>query len=1018
MLRHLTKIKSISPKSPFKHLKWKVLSTIILLFFSITSIFAQDRYVATTGSNAGANDCTTLGSPCQTIAYAITQANTGDQINVAAGTYTANNTVINKEVSIVGTGNGTNPTIDVIIDPANNSSTAFNIQASNVTIRNMRIQGAGYGIQISDVTVSDILLEDLAVTNHNNIGIFVQSQATGGIGIDNVTINNSTFSANGTGDPGNGDISFFKFNRNASLSNITVTDGTGHIGLQIRGWDNGSANPILRYASFLPAGSVALNNVSIEGSYKRLSSPTTIAGAPMYISGYSSDLDNISFTDVELTSVASDNTYLRACLYVSEMIATQNLNLGNTKFTLKGITPFAPTTNNGYIFNNTQVIYINATASPFYFELLLLDKNDFAQAFFIEDYILHGTDANYITDANPFSSLGGFVEFNTGHAYTTLNSFAIGLNTEPNIGRAVECVQDDFTIVIQKNGLNALGNSYDEYSLPFTVNKTLTFQTDAANYTETTIKDITMDGTGKTLTFEGNFGISEKLSMQDGDVVVPVGANFALRSTATNTALIFNASPINTVQGNVIAERYIPQSSTIPGFGGGGYDAQAYHLFSSPFSDATISQFGDDMSLVLNTAYNTAPEPAFVRPFPNFFQFEETNNNVITSAYYNAFISNYKVPTTPNLLPAKGYQANIATQQIIDLNGTLNNGTQSIGVTNSGGQGYNLIGNPYPSPISWTALYNLNNTLLSSEVQFDIPVSQYNGNFASYTASGVSNNGGTNEIASMQGFFVRANTAGTVNIDNSVRLTTDARFYKTAGIENTKQGLIRLAIEKGGMTDETTIYFQEGATPNYDNGFDAGKLHKMNSKFSTLYSYNENEEQTEYFSINGLGNFDKEQKLPLAMNIVVEGEYQISLRTLKYFHSSHEIYLYDSFTNTLHDLRQDGNYKFSAKAGTEIKRFVLLFKADASKDFFKNEKVVVYPNPTSNEFSYSLKTEREGKCSIRLFDATGKIIFEENKTKEGAFLEGTINLQNQPLGLYLLQVSDSEKTSTVRIVKE
>jgi len=38
--------------------------------------------------------------------------------------------------------------------------------------------------------------------------------------------------------------------------------------------------------------------------------------------------------------------------------------------------------------------------------------------------------------------------------------------------------------------------------------------------------------------------------------------------------------------------------------------------------------------------------------------------------------------------------------------------------------------------------------------------------------------------------------------------------------------------------------------------------------------------------------------------------------------------------------------------------------------------------------------------------------------KEGAFLEGTINLEKQPDGLYLLQVSDSEKTTTVRVVKE
>ena len=555
------------------------------------------------------------------------------------------------------------------------------------------------------------------------------------------------------------------------------------------------------------------------------------------------------------------------------------------------------------------------------------------------------------------------------------------------------------------------------------VNKTLTFTSDFTDYKNVNINQIRVTN-GNKLTITGNMSIVQILHLEATGEVEVTGSttDFALLSTATETALIINDSPTNTVVGNVIMERFIPASSTIPGFGGTGQDGLGYHLFSSPFSDATVSQFGDDMGLVLTTAYNTAPEPAFVRPFPTFFQYEETNNGATTSAYYNPFISNYKVPTTPNLTVARGYQANIATGVTVDLNGTLNNGNQSIAVTNSGGAGYNLIGNPYPSPISWTALHGFgtNNTFLNSEVQLDIPIGQYEGSFASYTAAGVSNNGGKNEIASMQGFFVRATGNGTVTMDNTVRLGTDARFFKTTDLENAKEGLVRVALRKDGIMDETTVYFQEGATPAYDASFDAGKLHKINSKYSTLYSYNENVEagKEEYFSINGLGSFDTEQKLPLAMNIVTDGEYEITLRDMKYFHSKHDVYLYDSLTDSLHNLRVEGDYKFVSTKGTEIKRFVLLFKTDANADFFENERVMVYPNPTPNEFSYSLKTAREGNYTIRLFDATGRIILEENKIKEGAFLEGTINLEKHASGLYLLQVSDAEKTTTVRVVKE
>jgi uncharacterized repeat protein (TIGR01451 family) len=45
------------------------------------------RYVATGGSD-GTNDCTILGSPCATLQHAIDAAGAGDEIRVAAGTYT------------------------------------------------------------------------------------------------------------------------------------------------------------------------------------------------------------------------------------------------------------------------------------------------------------------------------------------------------------------------------------------------------------------------------------------------------------------------------------------------------------------------------------------------------------------------------------------------------------------------------------------------------------------------------------------------------------------------------------------------------------------------------------------------------------------------------------------------------------------------------------------------------------------------------------------------------------------
>ncbi len=61
------------------------------------------RYVATAGSDSG-NDCINPVNPCVTIAHAVGQANDGDILDVAAGTYTEPGLLIEKNLIIQGQG--------------------------------------------------------------------------------------------------------------------------------------------------------------------------------------------------------------------------------------------------------------------------------------------------------------------------------------------------------------------------------------------------------------------------------------------------------------------------------------------------------------------------------------------------------------------------------------------------------------------------------------------------------------------------------------------------------------------------------------------------------------------------------------------------------------------------------------------------------------------------------------------------------------------------------------------------
>ena len=61
------------------------------------------RYVAMTGTDAS-NDCTNPANPCATITHTIAQANPGETLNLATGTYNEPGLVIDKALHIVGAG--------------------------------------------------------------------------------------------------------------------------------------------------------------------------------------------------------------------------------------------------------------------------------------------------------------------------------------------------------------------------------------------------------------------------------------------------------------------------------------------------------------------------------------------------------------------------------------------------------------------------------------------------------------------------------------------------------------------------------------------------------------------------------------------------------------------------------------------------------------------------------------------------------------------------------------------------
>ncbi|MCF6185776.1 MAG: hypothetical protein L3J56_14350, partial [Bacteroidales bacterium] len=222
----------------------------------------------------------------------------------------------------------------------------------------------------------------------------------------------------------------------------------------------------------------------------------------------------------------------------------------------------------------------------------------------------------------------------------------------------------------------------------------------------------------------------------------------AITNNAGNTGLVINSddtgtgSLIQNTSGGVDATVNCRLSSV----------GRQWHMVSSPITAAPFSVFSSS----------------------TYFEYNETVNDFWTGSTYDAGSADPWATVSGNMAVSKGYIYNNFAETLI-FSGQLNDNTASsainISYTSANGNnsfdGWNLIGNPYTSAIDWD-----NAAVAHASANLDDAIYIYDDNIHDYTSyvGGVSTNGGTQYIPAGQGFFVKANASGTLNIGAAARV--------------------------------------------------------------------------------------------------------------------------------------------------------------------------------------------------------------------------------------------------------
>ena len=463
--------------------------------------------------------------------------------------------------------------------------------------------------------------------------------------------------------------------------------------------------------------------------------------------------------------------------------------------------------------------------------------------------------------------------------------------------------------------------------------------------------------------------------------------HLTLLSSLSQTALI-DGSGTGEVNGNVTIQRYLTS-----GFG--------YKYLSSPFQAATVSEFSDDMKLE--------------DPFPAFYRYDESR----TTSGWVTYIEPAGV-----LNPIEGYAVNFGETEsplIFNITGVVNNGSLSATLynhNNTYSQGFNLIGNPYPSPIDWDApsgwtKINIDNAIYYFETS---TTDQYGGTYVTY-ADGVSSNGmATNLIPSMQGFFVHVSdgswpVTGTLAMNNSVRIT-DLTHPLTKS-DNDSRSLIRLTAEFSDDTvsvDPVVIYFDEKATNEFDGQLDALKLMNTDFMVPNLYAIGSDGAK---FSISALPIIsDTLLRVPLGLNLNRDGNVIFKISTLEGNLGDMEIYFSDIVTGIKQNLLNDEQYEVNLDYGQYENRFFLDFRnilTGIPEYPIKDDLFKIYCSHGILKLEINTLAGADG--TLMITNLTGQVLVVKNYFEPGYYElnPGLIN------GIYIVSFSSGKKRSSQKI---
>jgi hypothetical protein len=391
------------------------------------------------------------------------------------------------------------------------------------------------------------------------------------------------------------------------------------------------------------------------------------------------------------------------------------------------------------------------------------------------------------------------------------------------------------------------------------------------------------------LNLTGTLDVQTPVALLSNGFLTLISTSDGPEQNASIGPLLFGAEVI----GDVTVQRFMSGEGRI------------YRYLSSPVTNATIQDWKDYFPIT-GTFVDPSTENV-ISGNPSLFYYDETLPGGVNGQGWIPYPTSGLASANP-IVPGVGYAAFIRVEANLtwELSGEINQGVFDFDITytdndSEDADGYNLVGNPYPSTIDWSnsAGWDLTNVGAVIAIKNN---GEGGGDFVYLDDEGFPQQG---LIATGQAFWVLAiGDDPTLSINESAKVGQTGTFYR----EGVKEfDAIEISLSKGAKVDRAYVRTREGALKTLDR-FDGPKLQ---NDFFSLSVVAQGQSRLALSAVDELACGDV---IPLDLRFPVNGQgnfitspvgtYEFGIKKLGILQPINTV-LYDRFTNEILSIDQN-----------------------------------------------------------------------------------------------------------------